>query len=247
MALDLVVVSVSRRADGLSLIGYGAAVPERYGFVRLVAPTPNGVLYPEQHRMHEAAEPRPFDLVRVEAPWADSRPTQPENRVVNGSEWELLERPASRPNLTRLERAPVTGGPLFGTSGPAVRATGFNLTESIVYVNPQDTIAVCDWDERKEKYRARLNFMVSGTRYDLPLTDWRFSKVLRRRGEGNYSLDQLGCRAAHGLRLVVTLGEPFHGWCYKMVSGILPLRIVTPWRVAASLTRSGAQRNAAGA
>ncbi len=224
MPLALVVVSVSRRADGWSLIGHRAALPGRYGFVRLVAPTPTGVLYSEQCRLGGMAEPRPFDLIRVEAPWADSRPAQPENLVVDDTEWELLERPASRPHLVRLERTPVSMGPLFGNSGRAVRAPGFDAGASVLYVEPEETEAVCEWDGRKEKYRTRLRFRSGETRYDLPLTDWQYAQILQRRGEGVFTLSRLGCRAPHGLRLVVTLGEPFHGWCYKMVSGILPRR-----------------------
>jgi hypothetical protein len=210
----------------------------------LVSPTPGGILYPEHHRIHEVAEPRPFDLIRVEAPWADSRPAQPENRVVDDTPWQLLERPASRPNLLRLERTPTSSELLFGTPGRAVRATGFGVPASILYVDPRDTQAVYDWDSAKGKYRARMRFECGSTRYDLPLTDWHYSNVLRSRGEGVYTLDQLGCRAPHGVRLLVTLGEPFHGWCYKMVSGILPRRTVTLWRDAASTSFSTADRNA---
>lgn len=238
MPLDIVVVGISRRADGRSLIGYGAANPGQDGFIRLVAPTPSGVLYPEHHRMEGTAEPRPFDLIRVEAPWADSRPSQPENRVVDDTPWELLERPASRPRLARLEQTPVWHGPLFGTSGQSVRASDCDSSGSILYLDPRDVEAVCDWDSGKERYRARLRFSSGRIRYDLPLTDWRYAQVLREKGEGIYTLDRLGCRAPHGLRLLVTLGEPFHGWCYKLVSGILPRRTVTQWRDRTPASRS---------
>ncbi|MFN0101257.1 MAG: dual OB domain-containing protein [Bryobacteraceae bacterium] len=233
MRLDLLIVSVSRQADGRSIIGHGAASPGNYGFVRLVAPTPGGVLYPERHRIQNVVEPRPFDLIRVEAPWADSRPAQPENRIVDDTAWELLERPASREHMDRLERSAVSGGLLFGTPGRSVRAGGSEPAASILYVDPRDTEAVCDWDGAREKFRARLCFTSGRTAYNLPLTDAHFSQVLRGMGEGVYRLDQLGCRAPHGLRLLVTLGEPFHGWRYKMVSSILPRRTVTLWRDAA--------------
>lgn len=244
MPLELVIISVSRRGDGVSLIGYGAVVPGQYGFVRLVAPTPNGILYPDQHRIGEIAEPRPYDLLRVEAPWADSRPTQPENRVVDDSEWTLLERPASRPHLLRLERTAVSRGPLFGTTARAVLVTRVSQTESILYIEPQDVEAICGWDGSKERYRTRLRFTNGGDLYDLPLTDRHYSQVLLRRGEGVYSLNELGCRAPSGLRLVVTLGEPFHGWCYKMVAGVLPRRTATLFRDAATPPFFTQDRNA---
>ena len=107
-------------------------------------------------------------------------------------------------------------------------------------MEPQHTAAVCEWDSAKQKYRGRLRFTSGGNRYDLPLTDYRYSRILRERGEGIYTLSQLGCRAPNGLRLVVSLGEPFHGWCYKMAAGILPRRTVGLWRPAIQVDYSAA-------
>ncbi len=227
--MELLVVGVSRRADGRSLIGYGMTSPGTWGFTRLVAPTPTGVLYPEHHRMGELVEPRPFDLIAVEAPWADSRPTQQENRVVDDTPWKLLERPASRPYLERLEREELSAGPLFGTAGRSVRARVDAGEVSILYVEPLEARAVCRWDPARERYLARLRFRVGEVFYELPLTDWYHAAKLRTRGEGEWELEQLGCRAPHGLRLLVTLGEPFHGWRYKMVESILPMRTIAKY------------------
>jgi hypothetical protein len=227
MPLDLLITSVSRRGDGRSYIGFGETVSGGPGFVRLVAPTPSGILYPHDYQTQSDAEPRVGDLVRVEAPWADSRPYQPENRVVDHTAWQLLERPASLPRTIRLESLPPAKGLLFGTPGRAVHAAGPAGSASILYVEPEAVSAACEWDGRAEKYRTRVRFSVDGTAYDLPLTDLHYSRILRGMGEGAYALAQLGCRAPHGLRLLVTLGEPFHGFCYKMVASLLPRRTVT--------------------
>jgi hypothetical protein len=222
MPLDLLVVSVSRQGGGCSVIGFGAD-----GFKRLVAPTPDGILHSQHYRIQELVVPRPWDRIRVEAPWQDSRPTQPENMVLDHTSWELLERPASRPYVEALERQPLVRGPLFGTAGRSIRSNGLVGTASVLYVEPSEAQAVCEWDAERERYRARLRFTCDGLGYDLPLADWRFANVLRQRGEGVYELAQIGCRAPHGLRFIVTLGEPFHGWCYKIVTGILPRRTIT--------------------
>ena len=244
MPLDLLVVGVSRLAEGISLIGAGADIADRFRFIRLVAPTPSGVLQPQHHRLKDQTEPRPFDLIRVEAPWADNRLTQPENRVLNDDPWELLERPASRPHLQRLERMPLQAGALFDTPGPSLRP-GAAEPASIAYVEPVDPIAVCDWSAARERYRTRFHFTSGGIRYDLPFTDLHYSQVLRARGEGSYSLATLGCRAPHGLRILVTLGEPFRGFCYKMVSALVPRRTVTLWPDATTPSFPSAIGNAA--
>jgi hypothetical protein len=230
----LLLVSMTRRADGRSFIGFGEMASGRLGFVRLVAPTPSGILYPHAYQLDQEVEPRVGDLVRVEAPWADSRPFQPENRVIDHTAWQLRERPASRALVARLESQPLARGPLFGTAGRAVRAAGPPVPASVLYVEPEAILAACEWNERSETYRTRLRFSVDGISYDLPLSDLHYSRILRAKAEGTYSLSQLGCRAPHGLRLLVTLGEPFHGWCYKSVSSLLPRRTVTLMRDGSS-------------
>ncbi len=231
MPLDLLIVAITRRSNGRTFIGWGESRPGRLGFVRLVAPVPSGVLYPENYLLAHSSEPRPLDLVRVEAPWADSRPGQPENRIVDDTTWQLLERPVCRgPLLASLERQTPHSGPLFGGTGRMVRPGPLNFEASLQWVDPQHAQAVCQWDRDREQYRARLRFLTAGCEYDLPLTDLHFSQRLISRGEGIYTLENIGCRAPHGLRLLVSLGEPFHGWCYKMVAALYPLRTVTLWR-----------------
>lgn len=239
------IVGVTRRGDGRVFIGFGSVGPGRTGFVRLVAPTPTGVLYPQEYLTQGVWEPRRWDLVRVEAPWADSRPMQPENRILDRTPWELLERPASALWVRELEQQPVARGALLGTRGRAVRAAGIQAAASIAYVEPEEVTAVCEWDPRRGRYRARLHFALDGVSYDLALSDCFYAPVICRMPEAAYTLGQVGCRAPHGLRLLISLGEPFEGWCYKTVAGILPRRTVTLMRDATSSTLSATDRHAA--
>ena len=245
MPMDLLIVGVTRRGDGRSYIGFGTVGPGRTGFVRLVAPTPTGVLYPQEYQLQGILEPRRWDLIRVEAPWADSRPMQPENRILDRTPWELLERPASAPWMRELERYPVARGMLLGTRGRAVRASNVQAAGSIAYVEPADVKAVCEWDPQRERYRSRLHFALDGERYDLALSDCAYSSVICRMPEAAYTLEQVGCRSPHGLRLLISLTEPFHGWCYKTVAGILPRRTVTLMRDGTSSTLSATDRHVA--
>jgi hypothetical protein len=243
MPLALVVAGIARWSDGRSIVGFGEFQPGLMGFVRLLAPTPSGILYPQHYLLDGWEEPRLFDLIRVEAPWADRRLAQPETRIVDDTAWRLLERPASRPFQTRLDGRPPDAGPLLGGPGRAIRASGVSLPASIACIDPLDPLAVCEWDSARERYRTRLRFGHGGVAYDLPLTDERTAAALLRKGEGGYSLERLGCRAPHGLRLLITLSEPWHGWRYKLAAGILPLRTVARWRNAGSELDCGATWN----
>lgn len=229
MALDLLIAAIGRRGSGRTVVGFGERRPGVFGWVRLVAPSPDGILHPQHYRMCGGVEPRPLDLIRVEAPWPDSRPLQPENMVVNATEWQLLERPASRWLLRRMERA-VSTGPVLGSVGAAMHVAAMTRAQSVALVEASGAEALCVWDAGRERYKPRLRFCAGGSDYDLPLVDWHYSALLRKRGETRCSLESLGCRAPHGLQLMVVYGEPLRGTCYKMVAGILPRRTVTYWR-----------------
>jgi hypothetical protein len=245
MSINLLIVAVARIGDGRSYIGFDTRGQGAARFVRLIAPTPSGILYPQQYQLRSGGEPRRWDLVRVEAPWADSRPMQPENRIVNRTPWELVERPASARWIRLFEQQPAARGALLGTRGRAVRESRVAVDSSVACVEPEHPRAVCEWDPRRGRYRARLHFLLDGEPYDLAVSDLTYSPVLRRMPEGSYALEEIGCRAPHGLRLLISLGEPLHGWCYKTVAGILPRRTVTLMRDGTSSTFSDAVRHAA--
>jgi hypothetical protein len=148
MPLALVVAGIARWADGRSILGFGEVVPGSMRFVRLVAPTPSGILYPQHYLLDGWEEPRQFDLIRVEAPWADSRRLQPDTRILDDTVWRLEERPASRLYLRRLARYAADPGPLLGSTGRAVRADGAGGA-SVACVEPAEPLAVCQWDSKR--------------------------------------------------------------------------------------------------
>lgn len=237
MAIRIVVVSVARQGAGFSVIGFDGS-----GFVRLLRATADGLLTREQILMIGETEARPADLVEVEAPWADARPGYREGRIVDDSRWRLLERPAGKRWLQALEQLPVAEGAIFGGPGRSVRETWDG--PSVAWVEADSPAAACLWDPEREKYLPRLRFMAAGLRYELPLTDvWACDRLLRR-GEGEFGLRDIGYRAPHGLRLLLSLGETFRGFRYKFVAGIWPRRTVTLWRYGTTPTLSLPRRNA---
>lgn len=240
MPLDLLVVSVSRRGDGRSIAG----MDEDGRFIRLIAPSPSGILYPSHYRMSDEADPRPYDLIRVDAPWLDNRPSQPENRIVSAEPWQLLERPASRPHIRRFEALPAYDGALFGNSDRAIRSTSHFVDRSLAVVDPdaERVTAHCVWQENRQRFAARVRFEHCGAIYDLPLSDIHWSARVLRQPEGKYNLQEIDCRAPHGLRMIVSLTEPFHGFCYKLVTCMGARQRATLWRDAAPSNLSDPER-----
>lgn len=201
------------------MIGYAAGK-----FIRLINPTPDGILSPRSFRLRGRQRPRVWDVLNIDAPYTDGRPTQPENRILSDRQWRLLQRPADD------WRLPVSDEPeLFGSRGAALRAPLTAVEASILCIEPSAIAAVCAWREDREKFQARIQFSYSGSVYNLPLTDAHWVPRLLAQAEGEHSLGAIGCRAPHGVKLILSLGEPWRGWCYKTVAGILPNRRASPW------------------
>ena len=233
--MTLTILAVSRQGHGFSIIGYSAGK-----FVRLINPTPDGILVPRSFRIWGRQRPRVWDVLDLDAPYTDSRPAQPENRILGDRRWLLLQRPAHD------WRIPLSTEPdLFGSRGAAIRAPLVAIDASILCIEPSAAVALCTWREDRERFQPRLQFTYGGSVYNLPLTDATWAPRLTAGGEGEHTLDAIGCRAPHGVRLIVSLGEPWRGWCYKTVAGILPNRRATLWPDASPTTFSDAQWRAA--
>jgi hypothetical protein len=229
--VTLTILAVSRQGHGFSVIGYSAGK-----FVRLINPTPDGILVPRSFRIRGRQRPRIWDVLDLDAPYTDSRPTQPENRILGDRRWLLLQRPAHD------WRIPLSTEPdLFGSRGAAVRASLAAIDASILCIEPTTAVAVCTWREDQERFQPRLQFTYGGSVYNLPLTDATWAPRLTAKGEGEHTLDAIGCRAQHGVRLILSLSEPWRDWRYKTVAGILPNRRATLWPDASPTPLSNAQ------
>lgn len=229
--MTLTVVAVSRQGHGFSVIGFSAGE-----FVRLINPTPDGILVPRSFRIWGRQRPRVWDVIDIDAPYTDGRPTQPENRILGDRAWRLLQRPANDWQL------PLATEPeLFGSREATVRAPLAAVESSILCVEPSAAVAINTWREDQERFQARVQFSYNGSVYNLPLTDATWARRLAAQREGEHTLDAIGCRVPHGVRLVLSLGEPWRGFCYKTVAGILPNRRATLWPDGTSTTFPDAQ------
>ncbi|MBM3754680.1 MAG: hypothetical protein FJW38_11950 [Acidobacteria bacterium] len=219
--MTLTIVAISRQGDGFSLIGFSNG-----NFVRLIDPTPDGILRPRSFRLHGWQRPRIWDVLDIDAPYTDGRPAQPENRILSDRSWRLLQRPANDWQL------PISAASeLFGSRGAAVQPA-LATDHSILCIEPGAISALCVWRADRENFQARMQFAFGGSIYNLPLADAIWAPRVLANREGEHTLDAIGCRTPHGVKLILSLGETWRGWRYKTVAGILANRRATLWRDA---------------
>lgn len=154
-------------------------------------------------------------------------PTQPENFLIEETEWQLVER--FDPGLVyaefqeMLERGPE----LLGNQGKAVKEdiAAEGVDASLALVEPSAPIAYVMHppEETYGKLKPRVVFGLNGTEYELGLTDVGLEERVRREGVGAYRAEDLGLGASGPTLLTVSLAEAHRGWHTKVAAAVLPL------------------------
>lgn len=216
MPEDLIVVSISRQGDGRSIAGLRV---NGQGWVRLVAPRHEGILYPHHTLLPGKTQPRLLDRILVYADWPDHHPGQPENRLIEGTPWQLLERPANLEALRVIPAALERRPELLGDFETRQRASRVNELPgpSLGLIAPRHLRLSIIEDYELGRQRVRAHFWWGGREWRLPLQDECYRRALYLKPEGEYAAEAFGLRSDRPLYGVVALGLPFGGWCYKSV------------------------------
>ena len=219
--MDLICLANSYKWHSRCLAGLRA---DGGGWVRPVSDREHGELQYSQYRLPDHSEPRLFDTIRVGLARSEPALHQPENWLVDGSQWMLLERPATAYRAQVVRRAIYGGSLLFGNAGRAVAYAQFCIRparESLALVLPADI----RWHTKFDTYRLcnmpRVSFRLGDIVYDLPLTDPAYAGPLQRRDAGQYTSADLGIPDGGTILFTISLGDPLDGVCYKLVAAVL--------------------------
>lgn len=106
---------------------------------------------------------------------------------------------------------------LFGDRGNAITTDQFELCDySLMFIKPENPIINTQINEYgHEKFR--IVFTYNGVRYDLPLTDTDYIRLLQQNRR------QRGERTTGELFFTVSLGVNFHDMHYKLIAGVIDL------------------------
>lgn len=206
-------------------------------WVRPVSPaseSQEGELHPDRHCRTDSGRPLAL-LDLVEVPLVGPRPVdgQPENwEVMSGMPWRVLGRldaARNRATLEQLEERPRglwTDGDSKSDRCRASTAAAVAASGSLVLVRPSGlrfrSQLVRDEYREKERPECRAHFTYAGTAYALKLTDPAAERAYVPRAEATPK--EVVPPFGDDCLLCVSLGAPFHGYHYKLVAAVLPLR-----------------------
>lgn len=228
MGTEILLLSVARSGQGLDLAGLRL---DGGGWMRLLSSEDDGALLEKQYMLANLWEPRIWDVLEVEAPWAATRRAGQEWRMCNERQFRLLERPVGARHDFGWEEYLEPGPDLLGDCERRLRGPGGGRDRTITLVRPDGLAFRKLYDTDWNRYKYRAVFSLRGQDYELPLTDRAWRRRMEESPEGDHRLEDFGVRAEHGLVLAVSLGEAMKGWRYKMVSGVAEVpAAVARWR-----------------
>src|SRR5262249_28326885 len=152
-----------------------------------------GTLWPNDYLLDDGTEPAPLEVIRVGVQTSRPAPHQPENWVIDGSRWELLERPAGKGSSSILQSAIVRGPELLMGFSDRIDDAEIHrgLKSSLALIAPR-TLSLYHQLSYRGNPQARGRFALGTVgqpvTYDLSITDlaWR-NRVLQ---QGPHTLSQ---------------------------------------------------------
>lgn len=221
---DLVCLANSRKHGGRCVAGI--ALPSG-DWIRPVSSHADGTLSRLHYLLEDGTEPSVLDVVHMELERPRPELHQPENWLLSGQKWQRRAKLSVSDAVRLLEtHASRTPGPeLLGSRTDRVHVHDLAArvgVASLALVEP----AQMEWHITRSmtgSRQTRVVFELGGALYDLSVTDPVWEARLASLPFGLHDLGAAGIKAAARVFLTVSLAEPFHGDCYKLVAAVIVL------------------------
>ncbi len=223
--LEIICLANSRKKGGRCIAGVRT---DGGGWVRPVASrasSEQGELHPQHYRLSDGSEPKILDILQIDLASPQPESHQPENWLVGNKQWERVSFPASL-DFSKLLVPIVARHPnLFGNPFHRVSCDSFFLQPSqasLTLVMPKN-LRWCITTNTLGRRQSRAIFSLHGTSYNLVVTDTVWENLLSALPMGVHPATAANLEnfEPDKVLLTISLGEPYEGYCYKLVAAVL--------------------------
>jgi len=217
---QFVCLAVSRKYSGYCVAGKEITGDSETAWVRPVSKRKNGELSPSDLKLRDGDYPKLLDVLTLSIKKPFPHYYQTENYLIDESRRWSKNGTAQPPDLSKLcddvDILWVNGDHSHGGHNDRIPLELANeeLTTSLLLINPNEFKIVVK-KEPGAKKRIRAEFVHNGTNYSLIVTDPSVEKKYGGKEEGEYRFDK------GDIYLCISIGEPFGGYCYKLVAGVI--------------------------
>ncbi|MDB9373752.1 dual OB domain-containing protein [Nodularia sphaerocarpa] len=232
---EIICLAKSTKHGGICIAGLKT---DGSGWLRPVSHKRDGTLYPEHYTLTNDSEPQLFDIIRISCTKPEPKCHQPENWLIDSRKsWEVLG------SLTLSQARSLLIPEIQRHSSPELLGTSDKqiFYENLEKSSAQSSLALIkpdqiQWQVKKKFHnekKFRCLFFLSGSFYDLPITDPIWTDKLDYFEEGIYSCEEvieelkLYNFEPDKFRLTISLSEPFIPFgqekksCYKLVAAVI--------------------------
>lgn len=194
-------------------------------WVRLIGRTVPGCLTRHEARYLDGREPAILDVIELELDDTCGSNCHPENIFVAGSPWRHIKHFDSSPEFEML-CAIVNSEPVvlegYCDRIDVGRFERVPAKVSLGLLSPEDLWWWIREDKGKRRFRAIFRLGEAGRiRYDLPVTDPAWLDQLHLLPAGIFPHAMLCGNPCPGTLLTASLSEPFEGFHYKLIAGVI--------------------------
>ncbi len=217
--VDFLCLANARKNLGRCVAGLRA---DGSGWMRLVSKAPDGTLNWSQYLLKDGKDVALLDFISAGVKATRPALHQPENWVIDGSIWKKTTRPPEDA-VPLLHKALCFGPELFG--GSRDRVAMLELEEkpagaSLLLIAPEriDLVPIKRTDGKQQvRGRFALGAGPKLCQYDLSVTDPYWESLVKEKGPRSLRQGEQKFVAT------ISLGEPFNGYCYKLLAAIISL------------------------
>lgn len=196
------------------------------GWLRPVSDDTGAGLIEAQYETASGHHPEPLDIIQVELGRQRPKYHQPENWVISGESWELLETELHDQALMAINTALQREGHILHDTAPAIpkrELKDMPVFRSLTLVCPTNP----EFYVREKDYgsvQPRTAFEFDGNEYDLPITDPKWRQRAREDGTGSLPSAE-AVDEDEEILFTISLGEANEKdkRCYKIVAAIFTM------------------------
>jgi len=213
----IVCLASSRKKSGRCIVGKEIVPSGHGGWIRPVSGRPDGEISEDERRFEDGKYPQVLDVVTIPMKQPQPHHYQQENHLIDdGYYWVKLKKSIDWGELHNIADNVANELWVNGYSDSNDRmpeGVANDLKSSLLLVSP-DTLRVSS-DFEFGKRKVRVAFFLNGHKYKLAVTDPKIESIYLAKKIGDYEID------ASKVYMCISIGEPFNGYCYKLVASII--------------------------
>lgn len=212
----------SRKLNGTCVAGKLLDGTKVGGWIRPVSNSPTGELKDRDRRYRDGVDPKLFDIIEVQFLRPQEHAYQSENHVIDDKMYWVR---VGRATISQAKAAiDKFDGPLWDNQSSSTDGMHDRVSEERVNGGSLKLIEVDDLTIKvaiegaaygNPRKRVRADFTYNKNRYWLSVTDPIVEAKYLAGGVGNFKIGKAV--------LCISLGEPYKGYVYKLVAGIMTL------------------------